>query len=88
MTCEADKRDYKHLSGRSERSVSSTAGERMLLVKYNLVNNLSSLAREKQIFSRLILNAVVSPDRHRKAKTACWLSFTRNTSMEHAQGRE
>lgn len=39
MTNEADKRDYKHLSGRSESSgfVSSTAGEEMLLVRYNLV---------------------------------------------------
>lgn len=35
MTNEADKRDYKHLSGRSESSsfVSSTAGEEMLLMK-------------------------------------------------------
>ena len=38
MTNEADKRDYKHLSDRSESSafVSSTAGEQMLLVRYNL----------------------------------------------------
>ena len=55
MTNEADKRDYKHLSGRSESSgfVSSTAGEEMLLVRYNLVKICPRLRENNKFYPGL-----------------------------------